>query len=169
MGIVKSFKKLGLFTKIMIGFALGIIAGIIMREDASMFAFLGTILTNLLKMVVAPLVLCVLVVAVADMKDGKRVGRIGIKAIVTFIITTLGAIALGLLIANAMNEWKLLSYSDIQLFDYCMRHDDMPHIEPHIDYLLRIFRNVGKYESAKVANKFCLKSLEENLKIQNDK
>jgi len=103
MGIVKSFKKLGLFTKIMIGFALGIIAGIIMREDASMFAFLGTILTNLLKMVVAPLVLCVLVVAVADMKDGKRVGRIGIKAIVTFIITTLGAIALGLLIANAMN------------------------------------------------------------------
>jgi len=74
-----------------------------------------------------------------------------------------------LVIANAMNEWKLLSYSDIQLFDYCMRHDDMPHIEPHIDYLLRIFRNVGKYESAKVANKFCLKSLEENLKIQNDK
>ncbi len=96
-------KKMGLFTKIMIGFVLGIILGVIMKEDASMFAFLGTILTSLLKMVVAPLVLCVIVVAVADMKDGKRVGRIGIKAVATFIITTLGAIALGLVIANVMN------------------------------------------------------------------
>jgi Na+/H+-dicarboxylate symporter len=103
MGTIKSIKKIGLFTKIMIGFMLGIIAGVIMREDASMFAFLGTILTSLLKMVVAPLVLCVLVVAVADMKDGKRVGRIGLKAVLTFLITTLGAILLGLVIANAMN------------------------------------------------------------------
>lgn len=103
MGTIKSIKKIGLFTKIMIGFMLGIIAGVVMRENASMFAFLGTILTSLLKMVVAPLVLCVLVVAVADMKDGKRVGRIGFKAVLIFLLTTLGAILLGLVIANAMN------------------------------------------------------------------
>ena len=43
-------KKMGLFAKIMIGFVLGIIAGLIFKEDASMFKFLGTILTNMLKM-----------------------------------------------------------------------------------------------------------------------
>lgn len=101
--MLKSFKKMGLFTKIMIGFILGIIAGLVLREDASMFAFLGTILTKLLKMVVAPLVLCVLVVAIANMKDGKKVGRIGIKSVVIFLITTLFAILIGLVFANVMN------------------------------------------------------------------
>ncbi len=96
-------KKTGLFTRIMIGFALGILAGIVMREDAAMFAFLGTILTKMLTMVVAPLVLCVIVVAVANLKDGKRVGRIGIKSVAIFLISTLGAIALGLVVANLMN------------------------------------------------------------------
>jgi len=96
-------KKIGLFTKIMIGFALGILAGIVMREDAAMFAFLGTILTKMLTMVVAPLVLCVIVVAVANLKDGKRVGRIGIKSVTIFLISTLGVIALGLVVANLMN------------------------------------------------------------------
>ncbi|MDF2514086.1 MAG: sodium:dicarboxylate symporter [Herbinix sp.] len=102
MGI-KSFKKIGLFTKIMLGFGAGILAGVIMGEDASMFAFLGTILTKLLTMVVAPLVLCVIVVAVANMKDGKRIGRIGIKSVAIFLISTLFAILVGLVFANVMN------------------------------------------------------------------
>jgi proton glutamate symport protein len=68
----KSKKRIGLFTKIMIGFILGIIAGLILKEKASMFAFLGIILTNMLKMVVAPLVFCVIVVAIANMGDGKN-------------------------------------------------------------------------------------------------
>lgn len=99
----KAINKLGLFTKIMIGFALGIIIGLIFKEKASKLVFLGTILTNLLKMVVAPLVLCVLVVAVANMKDGKRVGRIGVKSILIFLITTLFAIFIGLVFANILN------------------------------------------------------------------
>ncbi|NCC79309.1 MAG: dicarboxylate/amino acid:cation symporter [Clostridia bacterium] len=103
MELFKKWNKIGLFTKIMIGFALGIAAGLILRERASMFAFLGTILTRLLTMVVAPLVMCVIIVAVADMGDGKRLGRIGVKTVATFLITTLIAIFLGLVIANLMN------------------------------------------------------------------
>lgn len=99
----KRWKKISLFGKIMIGFVLGIIAGLILKEKASMLAFLGTMLTRLLTMVVAPLVLSVLVVAVANMGDGKRLGRIGIKSVSVFIITTLIAVLIGLLIANIMN------------------------------------------------------------------
>lgn len=103
MGMNKSKKKIGLFTKIMIGFSLGIIAGLILKEKASMFAFLGTILTNMLKMVVAPLVFCVIVVAIANMGDGKKLGRISVKTVSIFLVTTLLAILVGLVIANLMN------------------------------------------------------------------
>jgi Na+/H+-dicarboxylate symporter len=96
-------KKMDLFWKIMIGFVLGIIAGLIMKEKASMFAFLGTILTNMLTMVVAPLVFCVIVVAIANIGDTKKIGRIGLKTVVIFLLTTLFAIFIGLVLANAFN------------------------------------------------------------------
>lgn len=99
----KSTKKMGLFTKIMIGFLLGIIVGLVLKEKASMFAFLGTILTNMFKMIVAPLVFCVIVVAIANMGDGKKLGRISVKTVAIFLITTLFAIFIGLVIANLMN------------------------------------------------------------------
>lgn len=96
-------KKMDLFWKIMIGFVFGIIAGLIMKEKASMFAFLGTILTNMLTMVVAPLVFCVIVVAIANIGDTKKIGRIGLKTVVIFLLTTLFAIFIGLVLANAFN------------------------------------------------------------------
>lgn len=101
--IFKPWKRLSLFTRIMIGFVLGIIAGLILGERATMFSFLGTILTNLLTMVVAPLVLCLLIVAAADMGDAKRLGRIGVKSVAIFLISTAFAILLGLFASNLLN------------------------------------------------------------------
>ncbi|MEE1109856.1 MAG: cation:dicarboxylase symporter family transporter, partial [Lachnospiraceae bacterium] len=66
MNPIKKWNSLSLFTRIMIGFALGIAAGFILGEKASAVAFLGTILTRLLTMVVAPLVLGLLICAAAD-------------------------------------------------------------------------------------------------------
>lgn len=48
MNLLKKWNKLGLFTKIMIGFVLGILAGFVLGPKASALAFLGTILTRLL-------------------------------------------------------------------------------------------------------------------------
>ena len=55
MNPIKKWNQLGLFTRIMVGFVLGIAAGLIFGEKATKLAFLGTILTRLLTMVVAPL------------------------------------------------------------------------------------------------------------------
>lgn len=100
MSIWKKIQNINLFAKIMIGFVLGIVVGLLMKENASMFAFLGTILTNLLQMVVAPLVFFVIVGAIANIGDGSKVGRIGFKTILVFLITTLIAILIGLFFAN---------------------------------------------------------------------
>ena len=84
----------------MIGFVLGIAVGLFFGEKAAVLMPLGTILTRLLTMVVAPMVLCLLVVAAADVGDGKKLGRMGVKTVLCFIISTMGAIVLGLFFAN---------------------------------------------------------------------
>lgn len=99
----RSWKKMSLFTRIMIGFVIGIVVGLLMGTQAAMFDFLGTILIRLLTMVVAPLVLCLLVCAAADVGDYKTLGKIGLKTIVVFLTSTAFAVAIGLLFANVMN------------------------------------------------------------------
>lgn len=101
--LLQKWGKLSLFTKIMIGFVLGIIAGLIMGPKASSLAFLGTILTRLLTMVVAPLVLGLLICAAADVKDFKTLGKIGGKTIAIFLSSTAIAVAIGLILSNVMN------------------------------------------------------------------
>ena len=102
MGILKAWNKLSLFTRIMIGFVIGIIVGLIFGEKASAVAFLGTILTRLLTMVVAPLVLGLLICAAADVKDFKTLGKIGGKTLAIFLGTTAIAVAIGLILSNVM-------------------------------------------------------------------
>lgn len=100
MSLLKKWNSLTLFTRIMVGFALGIAAGLLMGGDASRLAFLGTILTRLLTMVVAPLVLGLLVCAAADVKDFKTLGKIGGKTLGIFLGSTAIAVAIGLVISN---------------------------------------------------------------------
>ena len=102
MNPIKMWNKLGLFTKIMIGFALGIGAGLVLGESATKLAFLGTILTRLLTMVVAPLVLGLLICAAADVKDFKTLGKIGGKTLAIFLGGTAVAVVIGLVLCNVM-------------------------------------------------------------------
>ncbi|AEE90716.1 Sodium:dicarboxylate symporter [Tepidanaerobacter acetatoxydans Re1] len=99
----KYWKNLNLFTKIMIGFILGIVAGAILGPKASKLEFLGTILVRLLTMVVAPLVLSLLICAAADVGDYKSLGKIGIKTVIIFLVSTVASIILGLVLANMFN------------------------------------------------------------------
>lgn len=101
--ICKPWNRLSLFTRIMIGFVLGIVLGLVLGPRAEVLKPLGTILTNLLTMVVAPLVFTLLVCAAADVGDGKRLGRIGIKTVIIFLVSTALAIVLGLVVSNMMN------------------------------------------------------------------
>ena len=98
--IFKPWRNWSLFTRIMIGFVLGIAVGLIWGPGAKVLNPLGTILTRLLTMVVAPLVLCLLVCAAADVGDGKKLGRMGVKTVVCFLLSTAVAIVLGLVTSN---------------------------------------------------------------------
>ena len=99
---IKRWSDISLFTKIMIGFVLGIVVGLVFQEKASCLKFLGTILTRLLTMVVAPLVLGLLICAAADVKDFKTLGKIGGLTLGIFLGGTAIAVAIGLVLCNIM-------------------------------------------------------------------
>ncbi len=100
-----------LTTWILVGMILGVVAGYVanqgysnnpemLAEIARYFKMLSDIFLNLVKMLVAPLILSTIVVGIAHMGDSSALGRIGFRAIVWFIIASLISIGLGLLLVN---------------------------------------------------------------------
>lgn len=70
---------------------------------------LGDMFLRLLGFVAVPLVLCSLIVGAASLKDIKQVGRIGLKTLTIFMVTTTLAIAIGLALANTIQPGLTLS------------------------------------------------------------
>ncbi len=98
------YKKLSLTTWIMIALVLGILAGLALQSNPDIATNyikpFGTIFLNLIKMIVVPLVIFTMVAGVISLSDIKRVGSIGGKTIVYYLITTACAITIGLVVAN---------------------------------------------------------------------
>ena len=93
----------GMLLGIVVGYAVnqGMLAGVMTTEHwTRSFAMLSTIFLNLIKMLVAPLVLATIISGLAHMNDSAAVGRIGFRAILWFIVASLISISLGLLMVN---------------------------------------------------------------------
>ncbi|WP_108447299.1 dicarboxylate/amino acid:cation symporter [Halomonas denitrificans] len=91
------WRRIPLWQKILAGLALGILAGALMGEDASIFKPIGDVFISAIKMLIVPLVFSTLVVGITAMRDPQKMGRIGIRTIGLYLITTAFAIAIGLL------------------------------------------------------------------------
>ena len=101
--------KIKLHTKIFLGLVLGVIAGLIFREKVLIIQPIGTIFLRLITMIVVPLVFVSLMLGTASLGDVRKLGRIGAKTAVYFIITTIIAICVGLFLANTINPGKGLN------------------------------------------------------------
>ena len=101
---MKEKKKLGLAAWIFIAMVAGILVGLcFLKTPAFTTQYIkpiGTIFINLLKFIVVPIVLLSLICGMISMKDIKKVGSIGWKTIVYYMVTTLIAIVIGLVVAN---------------------------------------------------------------------
>lgn len=101
------FKKIPLHTQIIAGLVLGLVFGLVIVQFGISPEFtinfikpIGTIFINSLKMIAVPLVLASLIVGVSNLGDISKLSRIGGKTIFAYLITTVIAITLGLLLVN---------------------------------------------------------------------
>jgi proton glutamate symport protein len=79
---------------------LGVAAALLMGERALFFEPLGDIFMRLLKMVIVPLVFSSIVSGVASLGDSRSLGRLSLKTIIYYMVTSFLAIITGLLLTN---------------------------------------------------------------------
>ena len=109
-------KKLALHWKILIGMALGVVFALIMVNFDFGKEFIkdwikpfGTIFINSLKLIAIPLILAALIKGVSDLKDISKLSRMGGRTIIIYIITTVIAVSIGLVLVNIVNPGNSIS------------------------------------------------------------
>ncbi|HLS52934.1 MAG TPA: dicarboxylate/amino acid:cation symporter, partial [Tissierellaceae bacterium] len=121
-------KRMGLATRVLIGLALGVVVGIIVYgfpdgtlKDAflinGLFQLVGQIFLRSIMMLVVPLVFISLVNGAASMGDIKKLGRVGVKTISFYLVTTAIAIVISLVIAFLINPGVGLDMGAIDAVD----------------------------------------------------
>src|SRR5690554_3063838 len=107
-------KKLSLHWKIIIGLILGIVWALLSSSlgwssfTIDWIAPFGTIFINLLKLIAVPLVLVSIISGVANIGDPASLGRMGGKTLLIYLVTTLFAVSVGLILVNVIQPGKLI-------------------------------------------------------------
>lgn len=109
-------KKLALHWKILIGMALGVIFALVMTNFSWGPGFIsdwikpfGTIFIRSLKLIAIPLILAALIKGISDLKDISSLSKMGTRTIITYVITTVIAVSIGLMVVNAVQPGKTIT------------------------------------------------------------
>jgi len=91
-----------LYVQVLVAIVLGAIVGWLFPAFATndWIKALGDGFVKLIKMVIAPIIFCTVVSGIAHIQDAKKVGRVGVKALVYFEIVSTFALVIGLIVGN---------------------------------------------------------------------
>jgi Na+/H+-dicarboxylate symporter len=113
-------KKLELHWQILIGMVFGILFGFLMTYPEwgpkfvqDWISPIGTIFVKLLKLIAIPLILASLVKGISDLQDISKFKNIGLRTIAIYIITTIIAISVGLVLVNIIKPGDGISEETI--------------------------------------------------------
>lgn len=102
-------KKLSFSAQIALSLVLSVIVGCLMQNYADFaqtyIAPFGAIFLNLLKFIVVPLVLLSVISGIISMKDIKLVGKLGLRSLLYFMVTTVFAVTLGLVLSSVLADF----------------------------------------------------------------
>lgn len=107
--------KLKLHWKIAIGMVLGLLFGYLMKIlelkgiVIDWIQPFGTIFINLLKMIAVPLIVVSLIVGLAELKDIAKLSKLGMRTIAFYMISTVTAVTIGLVLANMIQPGKFIN------------------------------------------------------------
>ncbi len=109
-------KKLALHWQILIGMVSGLVFGFIMLQIAggpefvgNWIKWLGTVFVKLLKLIAIPLILASLIKGISDLKDISKFANIGLRTIGIYVLTTIIAISIGLVLVNVLQPGEGVS------------------------------------------------------------
>lgn len=114
-----------LYAQVLIAIILGILLGHFCPESAVTMKPLGDGFIKLIKMIIAPIIFCTVVMGIAGMQALDKVGRVGVKALIYFEVVSTLALIIGLLVvhiiqpgagmnvdASTLDTKSLVAYTD---------------------------------------------------------
>ena len=91
-----------LYFRVLAGILSGVILGVVSPAAASRMEPLGTSFVNLIRMMIGPVIFFTVVVGIASIGDMRKLGRVGIKALLYFEAVTTIALLIGLVVVNTI-------------------------------------------------------------------
>ena len=89
-----------LYFQVVVAILTGVLLGALFPTFAVQLKPLGDAFIKLVKMMIAPVIFCTIVTGITGMQDAKKVGRVGLKAIIYFEVVTTLALIIGLIVIN---------------------------------------------------------------------
>lgn len=98
-GLAYSWFEISLWKRILAAMVVGVVVGALWGEGADSIGWMGDLFIRLIRMIVVPLVFVTIVAGVVSMGDPSKLGSLGAKTIILYMLTTLVAITIGLILA----------------------------------------------------------------------
>lgn len=132
--------KLQQWQKVLIGIALGVLAGLTFGEQVNGLRYLGIIFLNMIKMLVVPLIFCTIIYGMTGVEGSPNLGKTSVKALIIFFSTALTAACIGLLTAHLIQPGNTASRdSIIKMIADFRRSEEISHSNASLtDFLIHI-------------------------------
>jgi Na+/H+-dicarboxylate symporter len=92
--------RIPMWQRVLGGLVLGVLVGIAWPLAVHSFAFVGEVFLRLIRMLVAPIVVVTIAAGVTTLGDPKRLGSVGLRTVGLFLVTTVIAVSIGMLVAT---------------------------------------------------------------------
>jgi aerobic C4-dicarboxylate transport protein len=101
-----------LYIAVVVAVILGIIVGFVFPDFAVNLKWLGTAFVGLIRMLIAPVIFCTIVLGIGAIRKAASVGRIGGLALVYFLVMSTVALTIGLIVGNLLHPGEGLQISE---------------------------------------------------------
>jgi aerobic C4-dicarboxylate transport protein len=131
-----------LYVQVLVAIALGVLVGWLKPDWGTSLKPLGDGFVKLIKMLIGPIVFTTVTVGIAGMKDLKKVGRVGGKAVLYFEVMTTIALVIGLVMAHLVHPGSGIHASAANM-DTAVLDKTLSGSRPHgfVEHLLAIIPN----------------------------
>jgi aerobic C4-dicarboxylate transport protein len=124
-----------LYLAVIVAVVLGVAVGLLAPGVGKQLAPLGTGFVNLIKMMISPIIFCTIVLGIGSVAKAAKVGKVGITALVYFIVMSTFALAIGLVVGNLLHPGAGLHLNPA---DVSKVHAQAKGAESGVDFVLGI-------------------------------
>jgi aerobic C4-dicarboxylate transport protein len=131
-----------LYAQVLFAIACGVLVGHFYPETGAALKPLGDAFIKLIKMLIAPIIFCTVVTGIAGMEDMKKVGRVGLKALLYFEAVSTLALLIGLAVVNTVKPGSGMNV-DVSALDTkaLSSYTSAAKSQSTVDFLMNIIPN----------------------------